>query len=67
MAGRLSAREIEVLALAASGLTYKEIAMHLGISTRTARNHLAHIYSKLGIHDRAQATLHAARMGLVRV
>ncbi len=65
MVGRLSARETEVLTLAASGLTYKEIAMQLGISTRTARNHLAHIYGKLGIHDRAQATLHAARMGLV--
>jgi len=67
VAGRLSARETEVLTLAASGLTYKEIAMQLGISTRTARNHLAHIYTKLGIHDRAQAALHAARLGLVRV
>ncbi len=67
MAGGLSARETEVLTLAASGLTYKEIATQLGISTRTARNHLAHIYSKLGIHDRAQATLHAARLGLVQV
>jgi len=67
VAERLSAREIEVLTLAPSGLTYKEIASRLGISTRTARNHLAHIYSKLGIHDRAQATLHAARLGLVQV
>ncbi len=67
MAVRLSAREIEVLTLAASGSNYKEIATQLGISTRTARNHLAHIYSKLGIHDRAQAALHAARLGLVQV
>lgn len=67
MARRLSARETEVLALAASGLSHKEIATRLGISSRTARNHLAHIYDKLGIHDRAQATLHAARLGLVQV
>ena len=67
MAARLSVRETEVLTLAASGFTHKEIAAQLGISTRTARNHLTHIYSKLGIHDRAQAALHAARLGLVRV
>ncbi len=67
MAGRLSTRETEVLKLAASGLSHKEIATQLRISTRTARNHLAHIYSKLGIHDRAQAALYAARLGLVEV
>ena len=67
MSGRLSARETEVLTLAACGLTHKEIATRLGISSRTARNHLAHIYDKLEIHDRAQATLHAARLGLVQV
>jgi DNA-binding NarL/FixJ family response regulator len=67
MSGRLSARESEVLALAACGLTHKEIAAKLGISSRTARNHIAHIYDKLDIHDRAQAALHAARLGLVHV
>ncbi len=63
----LSTRETEVLALAARGFTYKEIAMRLGISTRTARNHIAHVYGKLGIHDRAEATLSAVRLGLVEV
>jgi DNA-binding NarL/FixJ family response regulator len=67
MSGRLSARETEVLTLAASGLTHKEIASRLGISTRTARNHLAHIYLKLEIHDRVTAALHAARLGLIQV
>lgn len=67
MPERLSARETEVLSLAAVGLTHKEIASRLGISSRTARNHLAHIYDKLGIHDRAQAALYAARIGLVEV
>lgn len=65
MSRQLSARETEVLALAASGLTHKEIANRLGISNRTARNHLAHIYDKLDIHGRAEAALHAARLGLV--
>ena len=64
---RYSARETEVLALVARGLTYKEIAARLGISTRTARNHLSHIYSKLGIHDRAAAALSAVRLGLIEV
>ncbi len=67
MPGQLSARETEVLALAARGLTHKEIANRLGISSRTARNHLAHIYDKLDVHGRAQATLHAARLGLVEL
>ncbi len=65
MEGRLTGREIEVLTLAAGGLTYKEIATRLGISTRTARNHLTHIYGKMGIHDRAGAALCAVRLGLI--
>ena len=66
-AGPLSAREREVLALAARGLSYKEIAARLGISTRTARNHITNIYGKLDIHDRAAAALSAVRLGLVEV
>ena len=65
--GRLSARETEVLTLAARGLSYKEIATQLGISALTARNHLTNIYSKLDIHDRAGAALCAVRLGLVEV
>jgi DNA-binding NarL/FixJ family response regulator len=67
MAGQLSARETEVLTLAARGHSYKEIASRLGISALTARNHLTNIYSKLGIHDRAGAALYALRLGLVEV
>ena len=53
--------------MTARGLTYKEIATQLGISTRTARNHLSHIYAKLGIHDRTEAALTAVRLGLVEI
>ncbi|HEV2036292.1 MAG TPA: LuxR C-terminal-related transcriptional regulator [Candidatus Dormibacteraeota bacterium] len=64
---QLTQREMEVLALAAAGLTHKEIAMRLGISAKTARNHLANLYGKLGIHVRTQAVAHAVRLGLVEL
>src|SRR5712691_5090231 len=64
---QLTAREKEVLALAAAGLTHKEIAERLGISAKTARNHLANLYEKLGIHVRTQAVAHAVRLGLVEL
>ena len=61
----LTPREQQVLRLAAVGLTHKEIAYRLGITGKTARNHLANLYDKLGIHGRAQAALHAVRLGLI--
>ncbi len=63
----LTPREAEVLRLAAVGMTHKEIACRLGISARTARNHMANLYEKLEIHGRAQAVLHAARLGLLEL
>jgi DNA-binding NarL/FixJ family response regulator len=61
----LTPREEQVLRLAASGLTHREIARRLGIENKTVRNHLANLYDKLGIHGRAQATLQAIRLGLI--
>ena len=49
----LTRREREVAALAGEGQANKEIAQRLDISTRTAENHLAMAYAKLGIHRRA--------------
>jgi putative nucleotidyltransferase with HDIG domain len=63
--GGLSPREVEVLTLLARGLTTKEIARRLGTSPKTCANHVEHIYTKLGIGSRAEATLFATRHGLV--
>jgi HD-GYP domain-containing protein (c-di-GMP phosphodiesterase class II) len=63
----LTAREVEVLRLAARGLSSKEIAEQLVISQKTARNHVQNIYAKLGVSNRAQASLFAVRHGLMTV
>ena len=60
----LTAREAEVLALAASGLTTAEIAQRLVISPKTADTHIQHIYAKIGCSTRGAAVLFALRHGL---
>ena len=52
--GGLSAREAEVAALVAEGLSNREIATRLVVSERTAGNHVAHILTKLGFTSRSQ-------------
>lgn len=59
----LSDRELEVLRLAAQGLTNKAIGMALGISDRTAQGHLANIYSKLHAASRTEAVMRAVSLG----
>ena len=51
----LSPRELEILMLVAKGLTNKEIAGRLSLSSHTVSNHLRHIYEKLHVHCRAEA------------
>jgi len=53
---KLSKREQEVLALLAKGYMYKEIGDLLGISLETVRMNLKHIYQKLHVHSRTEAT-----------
>jgi pimeloyl-ACP methyl ester carboxylesterase/DNA-binding CsgD family transcriptional regulator len=55
----LSKRERETLALLAEGLSNSEIAERLGISEKTVRNHLSHLFDKLGVWSRAQAIVFA--------
>lgn len=62
---RLSARELEVLRLAAEGNTGPEIAELLFVSPATVKTHFQHIYEKLGVGDRAAAVAHAIRIGLI--
>ena len=61
----LSARELEVLRLIATGKTNKEIAAALVIAEGTARNHVTNILGKLGVRDRTQAALKARELGIV--
>ncbi len=51
----LSTREAEVLGLLAKGYLYKEIGLHLHISTGTVRQHIHHIYEKLHVENRTEA------------
>ncbi|HEX2516436.1 MAG TPA: LuxR C-terminal-related transcriptional regulator, partial [Chloroflexota bacterium] len=60
----LTARELEVAALIARGLTNPQIAHELIITTGTARSHVEHILGKLGLHSRTQVATWAAGRGL---
>lgn len=62
----LSAREMEVLHYVTEGMSNKEIAMSLGISHQTVKNHVTSILRKLGVEDRTQAAVYALRRGWVR-
>lgn len=55
----LSARELEVLRLVASGKTNRQIAQELGLSEKTVDRHVSNILAKLGVPSRAAATAYA--------
>jgi HD-GYP domain-containing protein (c-di-GMP phosphodiesterase class II) len=61
----LTAREVEVLQLAARGVPTREIARRLVLSPKTAGNHIEHIYTKIGATSRAAASLFAVQHGLL--
>jgi DNA-binding CsgD family transcriptional regulator len=63
--GRLTGRELEVLRLAADGLSVGEIEQHLCVSHSTVKSHLEHIYEKLAVPNRAAAVARALREGLI--
>ena len=60
----LTAREVEVLRLVASGKTNQQIAEELVISLNTVLRHVSNIFGKTGSSNRADATMYAARKGL---
>lgn len=63
----LTARELEVLALAASGLSNRELARALVVSEATVKTHLHHAFAKLGAENRQAAIATAVKRGLIRL
>jgi len=61
----LSARELEVLSLAAGALTNAQIAVQLFISEGTVKRHLSNVYAKLGVNSRVDAINKATAAGLI--
>lgn len=62
----LSAREAEVLALIAAGLSNTDIARRLVLSNATVKTHVNHIFAKIGARDRAQAVHYAYDRGITQ-
>ena len=61
----LTARELELLQLAAEGRTGPRIAAELTLSPATVKKHFENVYAKLGVRDRAAAVAKAMRLGLI--
>ncbi|WP_275888165.1 response regulator transcription factor [Nonomuraea lactucae] len=61
----LTERELEVLRLAAQGLSNREIGERLVISSRTVGHHLSHVYDKTGQRTRASVAVFAIEHGLL--
>jgi len=62
----LTARELEVLTLVASGLRNAQIAERLVVSQRTVDHHVSAVLRKLGVHSRGHASVEALRLGVIR-
>jgi HD-GYP domain-containing protein (c-di-GMP phosphodiesterase class II) len=62
----LTDREVEVLRLVTTGLSNREIAAALSISSRTAEHHVQHIYTKIGVSTRAGAAMFTMEQALLR-
>lgn len=63
--GLLTERELEVLRALAEGASNKEIAEKLIVAPSTIKQHLKHIYAKLGVHNRTQAVDYGRELGLL--
>lgn len=63
----LTGREIEILDCIAQGMTNKEIADRLYISSQTVKNHVTAILRKLQVNDRTSAVIYALRRGWIRL
>jgi NarL family two-component system response regulator LiaR len=61
---QLTEREVEVLRLAAKGMSNRDISQSLGISIRTVQTHLSNVFNKLGVGSRTEAVVLGLRKGL---
>lgn len=61
----LTKRENEVFSLVVSGLSNDEIAAQLFLEVATVKSHVASLFTKLGVHNRVQATIAAYDAGMV--
>jgi len=62
--GALTPRQREVLHLAAKGMTYAEMATHMGVSQHTVEAHLSNLMRKLGFHSTREIIRYAFKRGL---
>jgi len=62
---KLSTRELEIIKLAARGMSNKIIAANLGLTVRTVKGHLANIFSKLNVGSRTEAVIAGLRVGFL--
>jgi DNA-binding NarL/FixJ family response regulator len=62
---KLTARQVEVLALVAEGHRTRDIATRLGLSVKTIESHRGEIMKRLNVHDVVSLTRYAIRVGLI--
>ncbi len=62
----LNEHELRVLRLLSAGLTNREISAELFVSVNTVKWHVKHIYNKLGVHNRTQASARATELGILK-
>ena len=62
---QITGRELEVLRLAARGMSNRDIARELDISVRTAQTHLSNVFNKMGVGSRTEAVVYGLRKGLI--
>jgi DNA-binding NarL/FixJ family response regulator len=63
---QLTDRELDVLSLIAKGCQVKEVSRLLEISTNTVSHHIKSLYSKLNVHNRAEATAAAVQLNIFK-
>ena len=64
-ASRLTPREFQIIAAIVSGATNKDIGVQFGLSEQTVKNHLSHIFDKLGVSSRLELALYAVHHRLL--